>query len=98
MMDKNWTDRLPDLLQDYQEAPPEGLWDAVNSGMVSRKRRIPAAVWYVAGGLAAAAAVALLLFLRPSAPGPTGMRFLNSIRSPRLPSRKTRGRKTAPLQ
>ena len=57
-MDKNWTDRLPDLLQDYQEAPPEGLWDAVQTGMVSHKRRIPAAVWYVAGGLAAAAAVA----------------------------------------
>ena len=71
MMDKNWTDRLPDLLQDYQEAPPEGLWDAVSSGMVSRKRRIPAVVWYVAGGLAAAAAVALLLFLRPSAPAPS---------------------------
>lgn len=70
-MDKNWTDRLPDLLQDYQEAPPEGLWDAVSSGMVSRKRRIPAVVWYVAGGLAAAAAVALLLFLRPSAPAPS---------------------------
>ena len=70
-MGKNWTDRLPDLLQDYQEAPPEGLWDAVNSGMVSRKRRIPAAVWYVAGGLAAAAAVALLLFLRPTAPVPS---------------------------
>jgi hypothetical protein len=70
-MAKNWTDRLPDLLQDYQEAPPEGLWDAVQTGMVSHKRRIPAAVWYVAGGLAAAAAVALLLFLRPSAPAPS---------------------------
>lgn len=71
MMDKNWTDRLPDLLQDYQEAPPEGLWDAVSSGMVSRKRRIPAVIWYVTGGLAAAAAAALLLFLRPSAPAPS---------------------------
>ena len=70
-MDKNWTDRLPDLLQDYQEAPPEGLWDAVSSGMVSRKRRIPAVIWYVTGGLAAAAAAALLLFLRPSAPAPS---------------------------
>lgn len=71
MMDKNWTDRLPDLLQDYQEAPPEGLWGAVSSGMVSRKRRIPAVIWYVTGGLAAAAAAALLLFLRPSAPAPS---------------------------
>ena len=70
-MDKNWTDRLPDLLQDYQEAPPEGLWDAVSSGMVSRKRRIPAVIWFVTGGLAAAAAAALLLFLRPSAPAPS---------------------------
>ena len=70
-MDKNWTDRLPDLLQDYQEAPPEGLWDAVQTGMVSRKRRIPAVIWYVTGGLAAAAAAALLLFLRPSAPAPS---------------------------
>lgn len=69
-MDKNWTDRLPDLLQDYQEAPPEGLWDAVRAGVESRRRRLPAAFWYAAAGLAAAAAIAWFVFLRPVSPKP----------------------------
>ena len=65
-MDKQWTDRLPELLEGYTEAEPEGLWDAVQAGLSPVKRRIPAAWWLVAGGLLAAASVALVVFLRPA--------------------------------
>ena len=62
-MDKSkWTDRLPDLMEGYMEAEPEGLWDAVQAGMKPR-RRVVAGWWYAAGSLAAAAAVALTVFL-----------------------------------
>lgn len=62
-MSKEWTDKLPQLLEDYTEAAPEGLWDAVLSEVQPRRRRV-AAWWYAAGaGLAAAAAVVLAVFL-----------------------------------
>ena len=62
-MDKSkWTDRLPDLMEGYTEAEPEGLWEAVQAGMTPR-RRVAAGWWYAAGSLAAAAAVVLAVFL-----------------------------------
>lgn len=62
-MSKDWTDKLPQLLEDYTEAAPEGLWDAVLSEVQPSRRRV-AAWWYAAGaGLAAAAAVVLAVFL-----------------------------------
>ena len=65
-MDKSkWTDRLPDLMEGYTEAEPEGLWDAVRAGITPRRRRVAAAWWYAAGSLAAAAAVVLAVFLWP---------------------------------
>ena len=46
MSNKNdWTDRLPELLEGYTEAEPEGLWDAVQAGIEPKKRRIAAAWW-----------------------------------------------------
>ena len=67
-MDKSkWTDRLPDLMEGYTEAEPEGLWDAVQAGMKPKARRIAAGWWYAAGSLAAAAAVVLAVFLWPVA-------------------------------
>ena len=68
-MSKNWTDKLPDLLEGYTEAEPEGLWDAVQAGMPAAKRRV-AAVWWFAGAAAllAAAAIAAIVILRPSTP------------------------------
>lgn len=30
-MNKDWTDKLPELLEGYTEAEPEGLWDAVRT-------------------------------------------------------------------
>ena len=61
-MRKKWTDSLPSLLEDYEEVAPEGLWDAVQTGLAPKKR-LAAGWWYVAGGLLAAAAVMLAVFL-----------------------------------
>lgn len=68
-MSKKWTESLPTLLEGFEEAAPEGLWDAVQAGL-SPKRRIAAGWWYAAGGLLAAAAVVLAVFLwNPSPQG-----------------------------
>lgn len=63
-MRDNWTDKLPSLMEGHQEAPPEGLWDAVQAG-VNR----PKVVWWPwAASLAAAAVVVLAVFLwKPAA-------------------------------
>lgn len=65
-MDKNkqWTDSLPELLDGYTEAAPEGLWDAVQAGLQPRRRRV-FPLWWIAGPLAAAAAVVLAVVLWP---------------------------------
>ena len=67
MRQNDWTDKLPGLMEGYEEAEPKGLWDAVQAGLAPRKRRV-AVWWYVAGiGLAAAAAVLLAVLLwKPS--------------------------------
>ena len=71
MSNKDWTDKLPGLLEGYTEAEPEGLWDAVRAGVAPKKRRI-AAWWYAGGGiLAAAAVIALFVLLRPVTPEPS---------------------------
>lgn len=59
-MKDNWTDKLPSLMEGYQEVPPEGLWDAVQAGVAS-----PIVPWWpwAAGLAAAAAAVVLAVFL-----------------------------------
>lgn len=59
-MKDNWTDKLPSLMEGYQEVPPEGLWDAVQAGVAS-----PIVPWWpwAAGLAAAAAAVLLAVFL-----------------------------------
>lgn len=64
---KDWTDRLPELLEGYTEAEPEGLWDAVRSAMEPERRR-RAGAWWFALGAAAAAAVAAIIFIRSAAP------------------------------
>ena len=68
-MSNKWTDQLPDLMEGFTEAEPEGLWDAVQAGMPAPKRRV-AAVWWITGAaaLAAAAAIAAIVLLRPSTP------------------------------
>lgn len=64
-MDKNWTDKLPELLEEYQETAPEGLWDAVQAGMAPARRRVAPVWWITAAGLLAAASIAIAVFLRP---------------------------------
>lgn len=72
-MSKKWTDSLPSLLEGYEEAAPEGLWDAVQAGMAPKKRT-GAVWWYAAGGLLAAAAVVLAVFLwKPRAEAPVSV-------------------------
>ena len=66
MSNKDWTDKLPDLLEDFTEAEPEGLWDAVQAGIAPKKRRIVVGWWYAGGALLAAAAVSAVFFLWPS--------------------------------
>ena len=69
MSNKNdWTDRLPELLEGYTEAEPEGLWDAVQAGIEPRKRRVAAAWWYSGGVLLAAAAIVAVVLLWPVRP------------------------------
>lgn len=72
-MSKKWTDSLPSLLEGYEEAAPEGLWDAVQAGLAP-KNRVAAGWWYAAGGLLAAAAVTLAVFLwKPRAEVPVSV-------------------------
>jgi len=69
-MSEKWTDKLPSLMEGYEEAAPEGLWDAVQAGLAPKKRVFP--WWYVAGGiLAAAAAVVLAVILWKPAAAPS---------------------------
>ena len=69
MSNKDWTDKLPELLEGYTEAEPEGLWDAVQAGVEPKKRRVAAAWWYAGGALlAAAAVVAAVVLLWPVTP------------------------------
>jgi len=73
MSNKDWTDKLPALLEGLEEAAPEGLWDAVQAGVRPARRRVAAGWWYAAAALAVAAAVVLAVLLwKPadsSAPG-----------------------------
>jgi len=65
---KDWTDRLPELLEGYTEAEPEGLWDAVRAGVEPKKRRVAGLWWYAGGAIAAAAAAVVAVLLWPAAP------------------------------
>ena len=68
MSNRDWTDKLPELLKGYTEAEPAGLWDAVQAGLVPKKRGIAAAWWYAGGALLAAAAVVAVVLLWPVRP------------------------------
>ena len=68
-MSKNWTDKLPGLMEGFTEAEPEGLWDAVRSGAMPQKKRkaVPVIWWWsIAATTLAAAAVIAMVILRPS--------------------------------
>lgn len=64
-MDNEWNKRLLDRFSDYAVTEPEGLWEGIEQGMDGKRRRSLLPVWLFTG-VAAAAAVALVLFIRPS--------------------------------
>ncbi|MBO4455961.1 MAG: outer membrane beta-barrel protein [Bacteroidales bacterium] len=85
MADKNWKDSLRERMQEFEQTPPEGLWEAIeSSGAVGRKAGAAGAgllarllggsrapLWWSLAGVAAAAAVAVVLLLRtPGAENP----------------------------
>lgn len=63
-MDNEWKNSLRERFSDYYAPEPEGLWEGIEQGLAGKKRRKILPVWLVTG-LAAAAAVALVVFLRP---------------------------------
>ena len=65
MRDK-WTDKLPGLLDGYEESVPEGLWDAVREQMRPKRRTGPV-FWWAGAAAAAAVAAGVVFFWRPSA-------------------------------
>ena len=64
-MDNEWKNSLRERFSDYSVPEPEGLWEGIEQGLAEKKRRKMLPVWLVTG-LAAAAAVALVVFLRPA--------------------------------
>ena len=63
-MDNEWKNSLRGRFSDYASPEPEGLWEGIEQGMAGKPRRKMLPVW-IASGLAAAAAVALVVFLHP---------------------------------
>ena len=68
-MDNEWKNSLRERFSDYSAPEPEGLWEGIEQGLAEKKRRKMLPVWLVTG-LAAAAAVALVVFL-PTRKGDT---------------------------
>ena len=64
-MDNAWKDKLRERFSDYSVPEPEGLWEGIEQGIAGKKRRKAIPVWWLTGGLAAAAAVALAVLLPP---------------------------------
>ena len=63
-MDNEWKNSLRERFSDYASPEPEGLWEGIEQGIAGKPRRKMLPVWIVSG-LAAAAAVALGVFLHP---------------------------------
>ena len=63
-MDNEWKKSLRERFSDYASPEPEGLWEGIEQGIAGKPRRKMRPVW-IASGLAAAAAVALVVFLHP---------------------------------
>ena len=61
-MDNEWKNSLRERFSDYAAPEPEGLWEGIEQGIAGKPRRKMLPVWLLSG-LAAAAAVALVVFL-----------------------------------
>ena len=68
MTEKEFDIQVRNLLQDAQEPVSPKVWEGVEAALNKPARIIPLRFWGYAGALAAAAAVALFVFLKPAAP------------------------------
>ena len=68
MTEKEFDIQVRNLLQNAQEPVSPKVWEGVEAALNKPARIIPLRFWGYAGALAAAAAVALFVFLKPAAP------------------------------
>lgn len=68
MTEREFDIQVRNLLQDAQEPVAPELWEGVAAGLARRRRAVILRVWGSVVSVAAAAAVALFVFLKPSAP------------------------------
>ncbi len=68
MTEREFDIQVRNLLQDAQEPVSGELWEGVAAGLGRRRRAAILRVWGSVASVAAAAAVALFVFLKPSAP------------------------------
>lgn len=64
-MSEKWNDKLRRKMENYTQAPPEGLWEAVEAGLPVRTAGFPW-MWALAG--VAAVVLAVVLLWRPAEP------------------------------
>lgn len=68
MNEKEFDIQVRNLLQSAEEPVSPQVWEGVAAGLDKRRRIVPVRFWGYASALAAAAAVALVVFLKPAAP------------------------------
>ena len=68
MNDKEFDIQVRNLLQNVQEPVSPRVWEGIEAGLDKKRRVVPAWIWRAAGSVAAAAAVAAIVLLRPSTP------------------------------
>lgn len=68
MNEKEFDIQVRNLLQSAEEPVSPQVWEGVEAGLDKRRRIVPVRFWGYASALAAAAAVALVVLLKPAAP------------------------------
>ena len=68
MNEKEFDIQVRNLLQSAEEPVSPQVWEGVAAGLDKRRRIVPMRFWGYASALAAAAAVALVVLLKPAAP------------------------------
>ena len=68
MNEKEFDIQVRNLLQSAEEPVSPKVWEGVTAGLDKRRRIVPVRFWGYASALAAAAAVALVVLLKPAAP------------------------------
>ena len=68
MNEREFDIQVRNLLQNAQEPVSPRVWEGIEAGLDKKRRVVPAWIWRAAGSVAAAAAVAAIVLLRPSTP------------------------------